>query len=226
MQSWRVLFTGLLIAGLFSLLPVTPVSAQQAETVALPSVTTLIKDRDFRELNTPVRTSVPDGDIEVIAFFHYGSPWVGQVAPYVQAWEDQNSSRVHFHWAPAILDNDWGWGARVYFALDQLGEPDSLNTKLMVAFGNKELKDGDNKSLVDWLSKNGVDPKVFLAAANDGKVLARTAWVPSIMNTYEVRTVPTFVINGRYVIETSDAVSPVLAFARMRYIVNSLLAKK
>lgn len=222
MQPWHAKTAGFLLAlmGSFSS---GALRAQQADLSQLPMVTTLIKDQDFRELPVPVRSSVPDGDVEVIGFFHYGSPWVGQIAPYVQAWVEQAGSRVHFQWAPAILDDHWGWGARVYFALDEMGQIEALNTDLMVAFGNHQLPDGDNQALVAWLDKKGVDTKTFLATVNDGKVIARTTWVPPIMSMYDLRTVPTFVINGKYVVEASDGVSPLLALARTRYIVENLL---
>jgi thiol:disulfide interchange protein DsbA len=209
---------GLLTTGFASL-----AIAQQVSLAQLPPVTTLVKDRDFRELPTPQRTTVPDGDIEVIGFFHYGSPWVGQVAPYVQAWADQAGPRVHFQWAPAVLADNWGWGARVYYALDEMGQADNLNVDLMVAYGSNQLADGDNGALVNWLTKKSVDGQKFLEVANGGKVIARTTWVPTIMSMYDLRTVPTFVINGRYVVESSDSVPPLVALARTRYIVENLL---
>jgi protein dithiol oxidoreductase (disulfide-forming) len=211
----------------------TPVQAQQAQspTVATPGnlsllpavMGPLVKNQDFRELPNPVRTSVPDGDVEVIGFFHYGSPWVQQVAPFVQTWVAQAGPRVHFTWAPAVIDQDWGWGARVYFALDQIGDLDSVQEDLLENDGTAQLPDRDPKALTAWLHDRRVDDKAFSQAINDGKVIARAAWVPSLMSLYDIRTVPTFVINGRYVVEASDATPPLMALARTRYIVESIL---
>lgn len=219
---------GIWILGASLLLGVSVAQAQAVNLASLPTVTgPLIKDRDFRELPVPVRTSVPEGDVEVVAFFHYGSPWVAQVAPYVQAWLDGPlDPRIHVQWAPAVLADEWGWGARVFFALEQIGQANSLNTALMEAYGTGALNYGDTAQLIQWLHAQRADDKAFAAALNDGKVVARTAWVPTVMEMYQVRTLPTFVINGRYVVEAGAQTPPLLALARVRYIVNKLLEQQ
>lgn len=204
--------------------PAANASPASASLGLLPPVMgPLIRDQDFRVLANPVRTSVPDGDVEVIGFFHYGSPWVQQVAPFVQAWMNQAGPRVHFTWAPAVLDQDWGWGARVYFALQQTGDLDSVQQDLLVADGTTQLPDRDPQALMTWLHDRRVDEKAFAKAMNDGKVIARASWVPSLMARYEIRTVPTFVINGKYLVESNEDAAPLTALARTRYIVENIL---
>lgn len=216
------------LLGLGVLMGAAGAHAQAVSLASLPTVTgPLIKDRDFRELPVPVRSSVPAGDVEVIAFFHYGSPWCAQVAPYVQQWVDGPiDPRIHVQWAPAVLTDDWGWGARVFFALDQIGQADSLNAPLMEAYASGALTYGDTAQLVQWLHGQRADEKGFASALNDGKVVARTAWVPTVMAMYQVRTLPTFVINGRYVVEASEQTPPLLALARVRYIAARLLEQR
>lgn len=223
--GWRAIGRGLL--GACVLLTALVVQAQDVSLASLPTVTgPLIKDRDFRELPVPVRTSVPAGDVEIVAFFHYGSPWSAQVAPYVQAWVNGPlDPRIHVQWAPAVLADDWGWGARVFFALDQIGQADSLNPSLMAAYASGALAYGDTAQLVQWLYDHRADSTAFSVALNDGKVIARTAWVPNVMGLYQVRTVPTFVINGRYVLETDSQTPPLLVLARVRYIASRLLER-
>lgn len=218
-STFRTKWLALALAGVSVLAP----ASQAADLTLLPTVTPLVKGQDFRELTTPMRTSVPEGDIEVIGFFHYDSPWADQVAPFVQTWLDtQAGSRVHFQWAPAVLSEDWGWGARVFFALDQIGQASGLNSELMDAYGTHQLAYGDTAGLITWLHDHRADDKGFSAALNDGKTIARTTWVPTVMGLYEVRTLPAFVINGRYVVEASDSVTPLMALARTRYIVENL----
>lgn len=198
--------------------------AQSVSLDDLPTVQTLVKDQDFRILDQPVRTSVPSGEVEVIGFFHYGSPWVAKAVPYIRAWRQDADPRIHFKWAPAVLDDSWGWGARVYFALDELGKAKALNPKLMLLFADGQLKDHDLKGLVAWLKDQGVNTDAFLKALNSGKDIARTAWVPNVMAMYQVRTVPTFVINGKYVVEAGPNTTPEMAVARMLYIARHVLA--
>jgi thiol:disulfide interchange protein DsbA len=166
-------------------------------------------------------TTTTPGVTEVIVFFYYNSPWSAQMAPYLQDWAAEAGPAVHIQWAPAVLDPVWGYGARVFFALDQVGAA-AITPKLLQAYDQHLLTYGDSAALVKWLSEQGVQGDDFAHALDDGRVRAHTAWTPTVMTLYGVHSVPTFVINGRYVIEANADTPVPLAVARVRYLVQHL----
>lgn len=215
----------LLLVGLFALSVSASSLAQDVPSTApalepLPVITTLIKDRDFRVLPKALPTSADPNGKEVIIFFYYNSPWSAQAAKYLKAWEDEAGPDVRFTWSPAVLADSWAYGARVFFALDLLDRNPSLTYKLIEAYAQKQVIYGDTASLERWLSGQGVTPAQFDKAIDDDKVITRSTWVPPVMSLYTVQSVPSIVINGKYMVEGSADSNPALVVARARYIVD------
>jgi len=187
---------------------------------ALPVITQLVKDQDFRQLPKPLPTSASPGGKEVIVFFFYDSPWCAKAAPYIKAWQDEGNADLRITWAPAVLADRWGYGARVFFALELLDKNPELTLRLIQAYAGHQVTYGDTASLEKWLTGQGVKVEEFEKALNDGRNVARTAWVPQVMELYTVKAVPTLIINGKYVVEASEDSDPAAVVARARYIVE------
>lgn len=213
---WRRV--GWVVGLLFGLVAAAPAPAQTA-LKPLPIVTTLIKDQDFRELPKSLMTSASPNGKEVIVFFYYNSPWSAQIVPYLKAWEAEGDPDIRFTWSPAVLGDSWAYGARVFFALDLLGKNPELTEKLIEAYAKHVVTYGDTASLETWLSGQGVSREAFEKAIDDPKVIARATWVPPVMNLYTVHTVPTLVINGKYVVEATGDDDAATVVAKARYIV-------
>ncbi len=187
--------------------------------LAMPQPSILIKDRDFQEISPPLPTSAVSGQAEVIIFFSFTSPACVQALPYLRAWMHSAPPSTHFVWAPAVLADSWGYGARVFFALDAMGAAASDTPLLLQAYANGSLSYGDNRALLTWAKSVGLDSNTFSKDLNAGSVRARTAWVPQVMGIYAVRSVPTIIINGHYRVAYTDNTPPAVVVARARYIV-------
>ena len=63
-------------------------------------------------------------------------------------------------------------------------------------FDGKRLN--EVKNLLEWLAQNGVDQNKFLEAMNSPEVAAKVAGAQKMLETYNVRGVPTLVVDGKY----------------------------
>lgn len=94
-----------------------------------------------------------------------------------------------------------GWEpfARTFYALEAVGQLNRLHWPVFDNhhFDGKRLN--EEKNLVDWLGQNGVDTVKFREALNSAETKAKVAAAQKMLETYNVRGVPTFVVDGKYV---------------------------
>jgi thiol:disulfide interchange protein DsbA len=58
-------------------------------------------------------------------------------------------------------------------------------------------------AIIDWVSKNGIDKAKFLDAWNSFGVMTKMKRLPQILNAYKIDSVPTLVVDGRYMTSPS-----------------------
>jgi thiol:disulfide interchange protein DsbA len=211
---------------LFGLFLATSASAQQAyppaQRQAAPRV--LVAGRDFLVLSQKLPTT--PGRIDVIYFFWYGSPWSASFDPLIRKWAAEKAPAVaRFQPAPAVITEGWGYGARVFYALEAMHIERTVGPALIAAIHSGVVKYDTPKSLQDWLRTNNVDIKAFTAAINSPLVVAETASSPQISKIFGVNSVPTVVVDGQFlfVIGPSGDVNELLS--RVSYAVEALAQK-
>ena len=52
--------------------------------------------------------------------------------------------------------------------------------------------------MVEWISKNGIDREKFLATYRSAEIQAKLDEVRRLMTAYDVRSVPSVVVDGKY----------------------------
>lgn len=179
----------------------------------LPQIDYVVQNRDFYILNKPQRST--PGRVEVLVFFWYGSPWSARVDPYIRQWvaSGQAPANVTVRYVPVVLTSDWGFSARIFFALEQMGVEQALTPKLLRAVAAKVVDLDSPQSVTTWLSEQGVPPAKFQSVINSDQVVARVSSLPVIARDYQVKSTPTFVIDGRYLIPSTEKMPPERATA-------------
>lgn len=183
----------------------------------------LQSDRDFRRIE-PAALATP-GKTEVIVFIWYNSPWCEQVVPMLRRWlsdVDNTLSDVRMTLAPAVMGDDWAYGARVFYALEELHAPLTLHLDLMEAIQKGTVVYSNPQSLMQWLGQQGIDTQAFATAINSPQVVARAANAPIITRTYQVQTVPAIALDGQYLIGPDSQTTPEQAVAKARYMMDQL----
>ncbi len=159
---------------------------------------------EYRLLSPPQATDSP-GKIEVIEFFWYGCPHCYNFEPLLESWVAKLPKDVQFRRIPAIFNDEWGRGARAYYALEAIGEIPRLHKAVFDAVHQStRLNVGDEGALSAWLAKNGVDAKKFGAAYHSFTVDGKVKRSQQLTQAYKIEGVPTLAVNGQYVVNTDN----------------------
>jgi thiol:disulfide interchange protein DsbA len=166
----------------------------------------LVAGKDFQVYSH--RHSITPGKLEVIYFFWYGSDWSAKIDTPIRAWAAAHSDVIRFQPSPVVFNNKWALGARIFFALRLMGIEAQIGPQLQQAVVSGSVSLDKPKQVLEFLVANGVDAVKFQRAINDPRVVAQTASTIPVAGQYGVQTLPTFVIDGRYVFQSAAGVSP------------------
>ena len=153
--------------------------------------------REYTRL-TPPRPVTTGSRIEVIEFFYYGCPICYEFQPHFSRWLFQAPEYVALRRVPALSSENWEPFAKLFYTLDLLGEVNRLHWPVYDNFHFDGVKLNDEKVMLDWISHNGVDRQKFLAAYNSDEIKNRLTRSRELMKTYDVRGVPTVIVDGKY----------------------------
>lgn len=156
-----------------------------------------VQGRDYVVLDSP--QPVETGDrIEIIEFFYYGCPVCYESQPHIARWLLKTGPAIALRRVPAVSSEGWEAFAKTYYALEATGNLQRLHWPVFDNhhFDGKRLN--EVKNLLEWLAQNGVDQNKFLEAMNSPEVAAKVAAAQKMLETYNVRGVPTLVVDGKY----------------------------
>jgi thiol:disulfide interchange protein DsbA len=157
-----------------------------------------VQGREFQVLEPP-RPVVTGDRIEVIEFFYYGCAVCYEAQPHISRWLLRTGPAVTLRRVPAVSSEGWEAFAKAFYALDAVGQLARLHWPVYDNhhFDGKRLN--EVKNMLEWLGQNGVDTEKFRDALNSDEVKAKVEAAQKMIETYNVRGVPSFVIDGRYV---------------------------
>src|SRR5262249_19649391 len=162
-----------------------------------------VEGTDYIELNPPQSVDSPR-KIEVIEFFWYRCPHCYALEPELDTWVKRLPRDVQFRRVPGILSDDWALDARIFYALETLGEVDRLQGTLVNAIhqnGGVRLRDNAySKWVADWLAKQKVDMAKYDAALHSFTVESKLRRAAQMARTYRLEGVPALAVQGRYVL--------------------------
>ena len=169
----------------------SPVSAQPIQ----PEV-------DYRVLS---RTQpVPRGNrIEVIEFFFYPCPYCNELAPEVERWQKTLPPDVVFRRSPVVRHDSWVPLAKIYFALETLGDVARLHLAVYQSFHTDHLQINREPVVETWAAKNRLDGAKFMTSYRSAEVQLKVDLARKMTLDYEVQAMPSFVVDGRYITSTS-----------------------
>jgi thiol:disulfide interchange protein DsbA len=162
-------------------------------------------------------TNVPAGQIEVLEFFWYACPHCYAIEPTVQAWLKSKPAYITFTRVPV----EWNEGhrslAHLFYALEAMGKLNDLHSEIF-----KEIQvsgdpligpDPNNAAAAErvqlsFIKKLGLSDADFEAKYHDMNVETSMQRADQLVQRYRVSGVPTFVVNGKYTTDVTQAGSP------------------
>ena len=157
------------------------------------------KTAPYIELTPPQPTESGD-KVEVIEFFWYGCPHCYAFEPVLEPWSKKLSKDVVFRRVPAIFNDQWGVAARVFYALEAIGEQERLHRALFDAIHKDNLRITDESAMAAWLGKQKVDVEKYKAAYRSFTVETKLKRALQMTQAYRMDGVPALAVQGRYVL--------------------------
>jgi len=157
-----------------------------------------VAGRDYHELS-PARPVSTGNRIEVIEFFYYGCPICYEAEPQLARWLMKTGPGVALIRVPAVFTSEGSQSfARTFFTLGAMNEIARLHWPIYDNhhFDGKQLD--QEKNIVAFVSSNGVDAKRFTELWHSPEVAAQLDSAKKALDTYDVKGVPTFVVDGKY----------------------------
>ena len=174
-----------------------------ATTLALTAATLVgaqtvpVAGRDYLVIDPP-RPGSPGATIEVIEFFYYGCPVCYESQPHIARWLASAGADVSLIRVPSAFTDESESYALTFYALQAGGRLAQLHGPVYENHHFDDKRLGEEKNLLDWLTRNGMDAGRFREARNSAENRARVAEGRRIFETYDVKGVPAFAVDGRY----------------------------
>ncbi len=146
----------------------------------------------------PQQPVATPGKIEVIEFFYYGCESCNRLEPQLQSWLKTLPADVSFRRVPALRRTAWVALARVYFALEQLGETQRLHARVYQAVHEDGLNLGNSSELFEWAQRVGLDRDKLEQLLDSDLVRDEVQRARDATVAYGIRATPSFVVDGKY----------------------------
>lgn len=153
---------------------------------------------------------VESGDkIEVIDFFWYGCPYCNELQLPLERWRKRMPADVVLRRIPAVRHDNWEPHARIYFALEALGEVERLHHEVYRGYHVEELYMSKADVTAQWAVKHGIDREKWLAAYHAPEMAQKIQRTKELTKSYDIQGTPSIVVDGRYL--TSSSMTPNVA---------------
>ena len=162
----------------------------------------LVSGRDYVRID-PAQPVADGRQVVVAEFFWYGCPHCFDMHPRLRAWYARQPSDVALSYQPVIARPRWEGGARLHFALEDLGEVTRLAGAAFEAAQLDGLDFNDPAALLDWGERQGLNRQQFAAALRSPAVEQRVEQARGLGDRYQLTGVPALVVDGKYL--TSNA---------------------
>jgi len=185
-----------------------------------------VEGKDFTRVETPQPPGVPAGKVEVLEFFSYACPHCSAFEPTLEAWEKQLPPEVVLRRVPVAFLMNADNFMRTYYALESIGAVQAMQIKIFrgIHIERKHLEKGED--IAAFVGANGGDAAKFLAAFKSFSVNTSVARAKKLMADYKVDSVPTLVVQGRWMTSPSQAGSPERALAVVDQLVQRVRSGK
>jgi thiol:disulfide interchange protein DsbA len=172
----------------------------------------------FRRIGQP--QPAPADRIEVIEFFFYPCPFCHDLEALLPKWVAQQPADVLLRKVPVVARDTWAPFARLYYALEVLGEAGRLHAAVYRAIHVDRLMLGEAQVAIAWAAAQGIDRTRFASVLDSAEVSARVRRAEEMTADYEIRATPTLVVDGRWL--TSSGLAQ--GVARLLPVVDRLIA--
>ena len=137
--------------------------------------------------------------IEVLEFFWYNCPHCFAFEPQLAEWVKKRGDTIVFKRVPVGFRESFVPQQKLYYTLEAMGKLDTVHRAVFDAIHVGRVRLDKEDAIIDFVEKQGVDRKKFLEVFNSFGVQSKVARVAQLQALYNIESVPTIAIDGRYV---------------------------
>jgi thiol:disulfide interchange protein DsbA len=205
--------------------------ATAVSTPAFASPTDPKSGVEYVTLAAPQPVQAVGKKVEVIEFFMYHCPHCNALEPQLEQWIKKQGDNIVLKRIHLTAGGPTDPEAHLYLTLEALGKVDEMHAKVFKAIHVDRIRMKDDATVIDWVSKNGIDRATFTSAWNSFGVMTKLRRLPQIIDAYKVDGAPTIVIDGKYQTSPATVYNSVKAgnenqlFAATLQVMDALVAK-
>jgi thiol:disulfide interchange protein DsbA len=176
----------------------------------------------YKQLSPTQPTSSSPTQIEVAEIFWYGCPHCYTFDPYIEDWRTDLADDVNFIRVPAVWNPVLQAHAKAYYTAETLGVLDQVHTEIFREIHVNRNNLSDNDSLQTFFARYGIMPDNFDQTFESFAVFTKMQRADELSRRYKIASVPTVVINGKYVTDAGMAGD----YPSLLRLVNELIIKE
>lgn len=156
--------------------------------------------KDYNPIS-PAQPTEDAAKVEVLEFFSYGCPHCADFNPLVTAWAAKQGSDVVFKKVPITFGRGaWANISKLYYALEATGDLAKLDAEVFKAIHAERVNLFEERTLLEWVAKKGVDGKKFADAFNSFGVNSKVKRADQLAQAYKVQGVPAMAVDGKFMV--------------------------
>jgi thiol:disulfide interchange protein DsbA len=161
-------------------------------------------------------------DIIIYEFFWYGCPHCYNLEPTMDRIEADLDKDAKVVKLPVALRDSWIPHAKLYYALKQMDKIDQVHNLIFEEIHLEDNRLNTEQQMIDFLGKHGIDTDEFIEKYNSFGTEARIKKASNLAKKYQIDSVPTIIINGKFL--TSG--SYVSSYDELYSVVNLLVERE
>ena len=185
-----------------------------------------VEGKDFTRVEPPQPPGVPAGKVEVLEFFSYACPHCSAFEPVIEVWEKQLPAEVVLRRVPVPFLMNADNFMRTYYALETIGAVKAMQLKIFRAIHIEKKRLEKGEDIAEFVGANGGDAAKFLAAFKSFSVNTSVTRAKKLMADFKVDSVPTLIVQGRWMTSPSQAGSQERALAVVDQLVQRVRSGK
>ena len=161
-------------------------------------------------------------DIIIYEFFWYGCPHCFNLEPTMDRIEADLENDTRIMKIPVALRQSWMPHAKLYYALEQMDKIDEMHNLIFEEIHLENNRLITEEQIVSFLGQHGIDTAKFIEKFNSFGTEARIKKSSNLARKYQIDSVPTVIVNGKYL--TSG--SYVSSYDELYSVINLLIERE
>ena len=159
---------------------------------------TMAADSSQKYVQISEQAQTESDKIVIYEFFWYGCPHCYNIEPTIDNIEANLDKDTILIKVPVALRDSWELHAKAYYALQQMKLDDNLHEKVFAEIHINSNRLDTKEKLANFIREEGYDADKFLNILDSFGTEIRVKKASRLANQYQIKSVPTLIINGKY----------------------------